>query len=53
VSDTKVTFVDVAGVDEAKEELQEIVGFLSRTRRATAGTGAACGGWIGDGAAGR
>lgn len=26
--DTKVTFVDVAGVDEAKEELQEIVNFL-------------------------
>ncbi|QSA97248.1 ATP-dependent zinc metalloprotease FtsH [Methylococcus sp. EFPC2] len=27
-SDTKVTFADVAGVDEAKEELQEIVQFL-------------------------
>jgi cell division protease FtsH len=27
-TDTKVTFADVAGVDEAKEELQEIVGFL-------------------------
>ncbi|MCC6610579.1 MAG: ATP-dependent zinc metalloprotease FtsH [Burkholderiales bacterium] len=27
-SDTKVTFQDVAGVDEAKEELQEIIGFL-------------------------
>lgn len=27
-SDTKVTFDDVAGVDEAKEELQEIVAFL-------------------------
>jgi cell division protease FtsH len=27
-TDTKVTFVDVAGVDEAKEELQEIVTFL-------------------------
>jgi cell division protease FtsH len=26
--DTKVTFVDVAGVDEAKEELREIVEFL-------------------------
>jgi cell division protease FtsH len=26
--DTKVTFDDVAGVDEAKEELQEVVGFL-------------------------
>jgi cell division protease FtsH len=27
-SDTKVTFDDVAGVDEAKEELKETVGFL-------------------------
>jgi cell division protease FtsH len=27
-TDTKVTFADVAGVDEAKAELQEIVGFL-------------------------
>ncbi|MFN7196356.1 MAG: ATP-dependent metallopeptidase FtsH/Yme1/Tma family protein, partial [Hylemonella sp.] len=27
-SDTKVTFDDVAGVDEAKEELREIVNFL-------------------------
>jgi cell division protease FtsH len=27
-SDTKVTFADVAGVDEAKEELQETVAFL-------------------------
>ncbi|MGH8666741.1 MAG: ATP-dependent metallopeptidase FtsH/Yme1/Tma family protein, partial [Burkholderiales bacterium] len=27
-SDTKVTFADVAGVDEAKEELQEVVNFL-------------------------
>jgi cell division protease FtsH len=27
-TDTKVTFADVAGVDEAKEELLEIVGFL-------------------------
>src|SRR5438552_201603 len=27
-TDTKVTFDDVAGVDEAKEELQEVVGFL-------------------------
>ena len=26
--DTKVTFADVAGVDEAKEELREIIGFL-------------------------
>lgn len=28
-SETKVTFADVAGIDEAKEELQEIVEFLS------------------------
>lgn len=27
-TDTKVTFADVAGVDEAKEELQEIISFL-------------------------
>jgi cell division protease FtsH len=27
-TDTKVTFADVAGVDEAKDELQEIIGFL-------------------------
>ena len=27
-TDTKVTFADVAGVDEAKDELREIVGFL-------------------------
>jgi len=27
-SETRVTFVDVAGIDEAKEELQEIVEFL-------------------------
>jgi len=27
-TDTKVTFNDVAGVDEAKEELQEVIGFL-------------------------
>jgi cell division protease FtsH len=27
-TDTKVTFADVAGVDEAKEELREVLGFL-------------------------
>jgi len=27
-TDTKVTFADVAGVDEAREELHEVVGFL-------------------------
>ena len=27
-TDTKVSFADVAGVDEAKEELREVVGFL-------------------------
>ncbi len=26
--DTKVTFADVAGVDEAKEELREVIEFL-------------------------
>ena len=26
--DTKTTFADVAGIDEAKEELTEIIGFL-------------------------
>jgi cell division protease FtsH len=30
--DTKVTFDDVAGVDEAKEELQEVVAFLKDPR---------------------
>jgi cell division protease FtsH len=30
--DTKVTFADVAGVDEAKEELQEIVEFLKNPK---------------------
>jgi cell division protease FtsH len=28
-SETKVTFADAAGIDEAKEELQEVVEFLS------------------------
>ncbi|HEX6979666.1 MAG TPA: ATP-dependent zinc metalloprotease FtsH [Alphaproteobacteria bacterium] len=32
-TDTKTTFADVAGVDEAKHELQEIVGFLKDPRR--------------------
>ena len=30
-SETKVTFADVAGIDEAKEELQEVVEFLKTT----------------------
>jgi len=32
---TKVTFSDVAGVDEAKEELQEVVEFLSNPKKFT------------------
>ena len=34
-TDTKVTFDDVAGVDEAKEELREVVGFLKEPKRYT------------------
>jgi cell division protease FtsH len=34
-SDTKTTFDDVAGVDEAKEELSEVVSFLKETQRYT------------------
>ncbi len=33
--ETKVTFADVAGVDEAKEELQEVVDFLSNPKKFT------------------
>jgi len=32
-TDTKVTFEDVAGVDEAKEELREVIGFLKDPQR--------------------
>ncbi|MGE0874873.1 MAG: ATP-dependent zinc metalloprotease FtsH [Burkholderiales bacterium] len=32
-TDTKVTFADVAGVDEAKDELREIVAFLKEPQR--------------------
>ncbi|HTS90360.1 MAG TPA: ATP-dependent zinc metalloprotease FtsH [Stellaceae bacterium] len=32
-TDTKVTFEDVAGVDEAKEELKEVIGFLKDPQR--------------------
>ncbi len=33
--DTKVTFADVAGVDEAKDELTEVVDFLSNPKKFT------------------
>ena len=32
-SETKVTFADVAGIDEAQEELEEVVGFLSNPEK--------------------
>ena len=40
-TDTKVTFKDVAGVEEGKFELQEIVAFL-KDAKSTAGSGRAC-----------
>ena len=38
-SETKVTFADVAGIDEAKAELSEVVDFLRRTPTDTASSG--------------
>ena len=39
--DVKVTFADVAGVDEAEDELKEIVEFLQEPRRSTRASAAA------------
>ena len=33
IAGKKVTFADVAGVDEVKEELEEVVGFLKDPRK--------------------
>ncbi len=41
-TDTKVTFADVAGVDEAKDELQEIVELPQEPEGATAASAPAC-----------
>ena len=41
-TDTKTTFADVAGAEEAKEELQEIVRVPARSRDAMAGSARTC-----------